>query len=158
MIRVRLAGLADLSAIVALGARLHVLTNYADFQYNAVIARRMAKAAMTDKDSRVWVSVRDGEIVGFLVGMIGPMLQTHYMAATDQSFAAEAGGDLLLDAFIGWCKLRGVARIDMGISAGARNEKALRRLFQRKGFEYAGPMFCMNLLPGEERVGHQETA
>lgn len=146
----RLATLADLSDIVAFGKRVVATTNYAAFPYNAVIARRVVKQMMTQATSRVWVTERKGQITGLLMGEVGPMPFSHYMAATDLIFVAESGGDELLDAFIAWCKLRGVARIDMGVSAGPEREEAIKRMFAQHGFDYSGPMFHMNMLPEGE--------
>lgn len=148
MIVCRLGKLTDLSEIVAFAKRKLETTNYAGFEFNAVIARRTAKAAMTCPDSRVWVTERDGQIVGLLIGEIGPMPMTHHMAATDLGFLADAGGDLLLEAFVAWCNLRNVARIDMGVSAGPEEDAAICRMFRRKGFTRSGSMFHMNLLGG----------
>ena len=144
---VRLARLTDLTPICAWGKDRLAATNYHEFEFNGVIARRTLKGCMTSKDSRVWVAERKDMLCGLLVGEIGPMPFTHYMSATDLIFAAEAHGSELLSAFIAWCKLRGVARIDMGVSAGAlEREPALRRVFEREGMVYSGPMFHMNLL------------
>jgi hypothetical protein len=152
--RVRLAKLTDLSEIVAYGARTLPHTNYAPLGYNAVIARRTLKATMTDKDSRVWVSTdATGKIRGLLIGQIGQVPFSHFLAATDMVFVAEAGGELLLDAYLSWCKLRGVARIDLGVSAGPVREAAMVRLMRRKGLERAGTMFVANLIEGADVVG-----
>lgn len=142
----RLAHLSDLSAIVALGKEMAAQTNLAGIPYNAVIARRTAKRAMTSPNSRVWVIDRDDEIVGLLIGEIGDMPMSHHQSATDLIFIAKAGGDLLLDAFIHWCTMRGVARIDMGVSAGPEREAAIKRMFRRKGFTYSGPCMHRTLL------------
>lgn len=152
--RVRLAKPTDLSHIVAFGARVIPGTNYAPLGYNAVIARRTAKSCMTDKDSRVWITEdAHGAIRGLLIGQIGQVPFSHYLAATDLVFVAEAGGELLLDAYVAWCKLRGVARIDLGASAGAGRDAALSRLLRRKGFARAGAMFTANLIEGADVVG-----
>lgn len=150
MVRCRLAKIEDLSAIVAFAAKLYPQSNYAagGLPFNAVIARRTCKSAMTNKDSRVWVTTKDGVICGFLICIVGPMMFTHYAGGSDLFFMAEAGGDKLIDAAVHWCKLRGVARIDMGISAGVGDrEETFKRLWRRKGFMYSGPVFSMNLLP-----------
>lgn len=155
--RVRLAKLSDISDILALAKRVLPATNYARFPFNSVIARRSVQRCMTSADARVWVSEDERGIRGFLIGEIGDMTHTHHRAASDLAFLAEAGGDLLLDAFIEWCKLRKVARIDMGISAGPERDAAVRRAFARKGFEYSGPMFHLNLLGDDDRERHQES-
>lgn len=145
---VRLAKLTDLSDIVAFAKQATARTNYDAHEFNSVIARRTAKQAMLSSDSRVWVVDDDGAIKGLLIGEIGPMIMTHRMGATDLVFLADKGGDLLLDAFVDWCILRKVGRIDMGVSAGPEREAAIKRAMARKGFAYSGPMFHRNF-PGE---------
>ena len=139
----------DISDILAFAKDKLASTNYAGFPFNAVLARRTLKAAMKSADSRVWVAHGSaGRIAGFLIGEIGPMPMTHYMSATDLAFLATGGGSQLVDAFIAWCRLRGVARIDMGISAGMdpRQQRAITRLLRRKGLLPSGGMFHLNLL------------
>lgn len=146
--QVRLATLNDISDILAFGKDAMARSNYSVFPFNAVVARRIVKQSMTSADSRVWIACRDnGVITGFLMGELGPMPMTHFHAATDLIFVADAGGDLLLDAFVEWCKMRHVARIDMGISAGPEREAAVRKMFESRGFVYSGPMFHLNMLP-----------
>lgn len=148
--KVRLAKVSDLSDIVAYAKLAHESTNYRVLPFNSVVARRSAKAAMTDANMRVWVAEDEGRICGLLVGQIGELPSTHYMGATDLVFYADKGGELLLDAFIEWCKLRRVvARLDMGISSGPEREKAVRRFFRSRGFEYSGQMFHLVLPVGD---------
>lgn len=143
---VRRGKLSDISAILAVAARILPTTNYAPLGFNSVIARRNVQRFMVTADSRVWVVEDKGEIVGFLMAELGGMPHVARLSATDFAFLAERGGDLLLDAFIDWCKLCKVARIDMGISAGPEREAAIKRAMARRGFTYSGPMFHLNLL------------
>lgn len=143
---VRRGMLSDISAILEVAQRILPSTNYAPLGYNAVIARRNVQRYMTTADARVWVVLDKGKVVGFLMAELGALPHVARLGATDFAFLAERGGDLLLDAFIEWCKLCKVARIDMGISAGPEREAAIRRAMARKGFVYSGPMFHMNLL------------
>lgn len=146
---IRKATFADLSAIVACGARWHAAgSTYDGIPYNAVIARRTVKRCLTDADARVWVAERDGEVVGFLIGQIGEMPFSHHTSASDLAFVAQAGGDELVAAFIAWCRLRRVARIDMASSA-MRASAVVRRFFRRAGFEEAGGLYFLNLIGGD---------
>ena len=147
---VRLAKMTDISDIVAFAKQALERTNYREFPFNAVIARKTVKESMTKADARVWVAEDEGRICGLLIGQLWPMPMTHYQSASDLAFLADKGGDLLLDAFIAWCKMRkNVVRIDMGISAGPRRRNSVSILFSRKGFAPSGEMFHMNMLPGE---------
>lgn len=149
---VRLATMQDLSDIVALGARWHARgSTYDGIPYNAVIARRTAKRCMMDQDSRVWVAVRKGVIIGFLIGEIGQMPMSHYCSATDLAFVAFGGGDALRNAFVSWCRLRKVARIDMGVSASGP-QRSIQRFFRRGGFSEGGGLYYLNLLGNDQDI------
>lgn len=148
MVKVRLAKISDLTDIVAFAAKKLApgSSTYDGIPFNAVIARRTAKAAMTEKMSRVFVAEKDGKLCGFLIAQIGEMPMSHYMAAQDLAFLADAGGDLLIDAFVVWCRLiPKVARIDMGVSA-SKPSPAIRRFFRRKGFAEGGGLYYLNLI------------
>lgn len=135
--------MTDISDTLAFVKRKLTEGNYAGFPFNAVIARRTMRDAMTSNTSRVWLAEHKGKIVGILVGEAYPMPFTHYMCATDTCFLADVGGEKLLDAFLAWCKLLKVARIDMGVSAG-ESRKGVDRLFRRHGLTRAGGMYHMN--------------
>lgn len=139
MIAVQLASLPDLSHMVAFGASAFAASNYSELGYNAVIARRTLKNAMSDNSMRVFVAKRNGQVCGVLIGSIDPMPFCGGLSATDLVFIAYAGGDLLLDAFLDWCKVRRVTRIDCGVSQA--DDKRVERLFRRKGFTRAGGLF-----------------
>lgn len=142
---VRLAKLTDISDTLAFVKRKLTEGNYADFPFNAVIARRTMRDAMTSPTSRVWVAVDGSKVVGILVGEAYPMPFTHYMCATDTCFLADKGGEKLLAAFLAWCKLLKVARVDMGVSSG-ESRKGVDRLFRRHGLTRSGGMYHMNAL------------
>lgn len=147
----RLAQLADVSHILAYAKERLGGTNYDGFPFNAVIARRTVLGAMKSADSRVWVLDKDGLICGFLIGEIGHMPFTHHTSASDLAFMAGGGGHLLLDAFVRWCKLRKVARIDMGVSATDGRGAAVDRMYASTGFQKAGGMYYMNLLDTRQK-------
>lgn len=148
--------MSDLSEIVAFAKGWLKGTNYEGHEFNSVIARRTVKEAMTSPNARVWITEDEGKVVGLLIGEIGPMTMTHRMGATDLAFLPTGkGGDLLLDAFLEWCKLRKVGRIDMGISAGPGREEAVKRAMRRKGFAYSGLMFHINFV-GDDRERAEE--
>lgn len=140
MITVNRASINDLSNIIAYGRDAFERSNYAPLGYNSVIARRTIKAAIMDQAMRVFVAKKDGVLCGVLVGMIDAMPFCAGLSATDLVFTATHGGDLLLDAFVAWCKERKVTRIDMGVSQ-EENDEVITALYQRKGFVRAGGLF-----------------
>jgi hypothetical protein len=143
-VAVRLATLKDISDILAFAKRKLESTNYQPFPFNAVVARRTVKNAMTNAWSRVWIATEDGKVRGFLIGEIGDLPFSHYQSATDLAFLADKGGRLLLDAFVAWCRMRKVARIDMGVSA-SKVRRGTDRLFSRAGFARSGGMYYQHL-------------
>ena len=155
MISIRKATHADMSAVVAFAKRKLEGSTYDGVPFNAVIARRTVKRALEDGDARVYVATREGELCGFIIGEIGPMPMSHHMGASDLAFLADAGGDLLVDEFIHWCRLRKVARIAMGVSASTAAPRSTR-FFRRKGFSEGGGLFYMNLL--DEQQHEREVA
>lgn len=146
-VAVRRGKLTDISDILAFAKRKLESTNYQAFPFNAVIARRTVKGAMTRPDSRLWVAERDGKITGFLIGEVGTMPFTHRESATDLAFLADAGGLRLLLAFVDWCKMLNVGRIDMGVSA-TRYRRAMDRLFGSAGLQRSGGMYYANFIEG----------
>lgn len=132
----------DVSGICAFGKRKHAESNYAA-EFNAVWFRKVLFGALKDKDQCVFVTVKDGEIAGLLIGCRMPMLFSPKYCATDQVFVADAGGDLLLDHFMAWCAKNRVARIDMGNTQ--QDRAAMDRLMRSRGMQRGGGMYYQNI-------------
>lgn len=140
---VRHASLNDLSAIMEFSREAHDRSvTYKGLGYNAVIWRRTLRDALADPSMVVLIAKRAEAIVGLLVGMRTPMPWSAGFCASDLVFVAKQGGDLLLAAFVEWCKTRKVRRIDMGVSEPGDDE-AKDRLFGSRGFERAGRVYYM---------------
>jgi hypothetical protein len=137
----------DLSDILAFGKAACDKSNYAPLGWNGVIARRTLKDIFEQRNMRVFIARKNKQICGLLIGSIDPMPFCAGLSATDLVFAADAGGDMLLDLFVAWCKLNKVARIDMGVSQEGQSEEALSKLYERAGFVRAGRMFYMQETP-----------
>lgn len=144
MIIVRKAVLTDLSPLVAFGKAAIEKTNYRDLPFNSVNTRRFLKGAMDAPDMDVFIALRNGTICGVLVASADVLLFSHVVITTDLAFAAEAGGDKLLDRFIAWSKQRGAALIEM-MSSQSEGYERYGRLLERKGFERSGGVFRMTL-------------
>jgi hypothetical protein len=141
---VRKASIADLSGIVAYGREATAKTAYGIFPYNATNTRRFVQGAIKAADMEVWVTVIDGKVRGVLIGSIDLLLMSHVLMACDMAFAAEAGGDLLLDRFIAWAKQRGAALIEM-CSSQEHDYERFGKLLERKGFSRSGGVYRMLL-------------
>ena len=72
--------------------------------------------------------------------MIAPMPWSVGYSATDLVFAAEVGGDRLLEKFVSWCDKLGGLRIDMGVSDDG-DRPGFDRLFAAQGFTPAGRVY-----------------
>lgn len=142
MVICRPASPVDMSALCAFGKQKHAESNYA-VGYNAAWFRKVLMGVFKDRDQCVFLTMRDGEVSGLLIGCRMPMLFSPFYCATDAVFVADAGGDLLLDRFIDWCRRNRVRRIDMGNSQGDR--PALDRLMKIKGLQRSGGMYHMNI-------------
>ena len=138
MISVRRAQLPDLSGIVAYGRKAVAQTSYSNLPYNASNTRRFLQGAMKAPDMEVWIALRDGEVCGVLVGSVDVLLFSHVLVATDFAFAAEAGGDQLVDRFVAWAKQRGAVLIEM-ISSQEKDYDRYGLLLTRKGFQRSEP-------------------
>jgi hypothetical protein len=144
VITVRKAALTDLSGIVEFGKAAVAKTNYADLPYNATSTRRTIQGWLKRPDMRVWIALRDGRVCGVLIGSVDTLLFSHVNLATDFAFAAEAGGDKLLDLFIAWAKQMKAALIEM-VSSQENGYERYGRLLQRKGFVRSGGVFRKDL-------------
>lgn len=144
MIVVRKATLADLSSIMDFSrSACERSPTYSITGFNSVIWRRQLKASLADPDMVVLVAIRDKKVCGLLVGMRAPAPWFAGYSATDIVFTAEAGGEVLLDAFVAWCIAKKVTRMDMGVSDEVSEEKlaAYDRMFRIAGFRPAGRVY-----------------
>ena len=91
----------------------------------------------------MFVAKRAGKICGMLIASVDQLPFSRRKSATDVIFAADAGGELLLDAFLAWAKAKRVARVDMGVSQD--DNRAMDVLYRRKGLIRTGGMYMKNI-------------
>ena len=96
--------------------------------------------AISKDDACAFVVEDGGKIVGYLVGgeiegesyrILPKMAELDNMLVLEEYRGKRVGG-MLYDAFVGWCKGRGVKRLRVEASAG--NEGAIG-FYRKKGFE-----------------------
>lgn len=141
---VRDATLADIPAMVALGAIMHAESRYSFMPYDG------EKVAITLKTligtGFVRVHERDGEIDG---GMVGYMSESWFSRAkvaaelalfmTPGKRGGMAAWDLLSE-FSAWAENQGAQEITLAITTGVKVEET-GRMYQRLGFEQVGGVF-----------------
>jgi hypothetical protein len=142
---VRRANELDLSRIVAYGKEAVAKTSYVELPYNASATRTFLKGALRDPSMAVFVSLKQSQVCGVLIGSVDRVLFSHVLMATDLAFAADAGGDLLLDRFLAWAKAKGAALVEM-VSSNAEGFDRYSRLLEHKGFVRSGSVFRLKLV------------
>jgi hypothetical protein len=146
VIQVRRATLTDVSHIAAFGRKAVEGTCYRELPYNAGRTRKFLQGAISPRapDLEVFVALRGNDVCGVLIASVDVVLFSHVLMATDLAFAAEAGGDKLLDRFIAWAKEKGAVWIEM-VSSQAEGYDRYAKLLQCKGFEPSGGVFRLKL-------------
>lgn len=140
MIVVRKANPSDLTPLVKLSRRLHEKSDWAWVPFSPSALRKSLTSMMRKPDFCVLIAEKDGEPCGLLFGMVDQVIYGNTLYATDLEFAAEAGGDELLDRFRDWAKQVGAKAIVMGVSNSGR-EAAKDRFFSKHGLTRTGGLY-----------------
>lgn len=119
---------------------MHGQSEWAWVPFSPSKLRKTLKMMMRKPDFCVLMAERDGEPCGLLYGMVDQMLYSNTLYATDIEFAAEAGGDQLLDHFREWAKGAGAKVLVMGVSNSGR-EQAKDRFFSKHGLTRTGGVY-----------------
>ena len=143
MIEIRRATLDDVDAIVALGQFAHYLSANAQYPYASGRARILVASCICRGNMVALVAVRDGEIVGFLLGHRDSHTYMDMDYATDLAFVSQSpgAGRKLLKVFEDWAFSQNVDQIVLGVVNGGKD---LKPLYERMGFQHVGGMFTKN--------------
>lgn len=146
---IRVATHDDVPSLVELGRLLHDISSYSTLGYDEEkVARQVT--SLIDGAGAVFVSEREGEVVGFMVGGVTEHWFSGEKVAFDYSFFVHPDhrhgvtAVRLISAFERWAKKQGATQIRMGITT-AVNVKGTTRLFKALGFEDAGVLFSKGL-------------
>lgn len=137
---VRNATAEDLTRLVQLARRLHSQSDWAWVPFSPSALRKSLSQMIRSPEFCILVAEKDGEMTGLLFGMVDQVLYGNTLYATDIEFAAESGGDELLDAFRQWAKQRGAKVVVMGVSDSGR-EAAKDRFFRKHGLVKTGGLY-----------------
>ena len=141
---IRVADHSDIETLVALGQSMHSESEYRSLPY--IPEKFAATLAHYIENEIVFIAERDGQVVGGLVGgaaeyhfcheLYGYELAVFVLPEHRGSLAAFA----MLRAFEGWCKARGVKRIDLGITTGVHEEQTAR-FYGKMGYNKCGSLY-----------------
>ena len=150
---IRFARLEDVPDLVEGGRRMHALTRFRKFDFNAKKIERSFVDLITKGQNKYVFFVAEssaGKLVGALIGVLEQHIFSDQLTASVMHFdvlpEARAGGYglRLLRSFEQWCVNRQVLEITFGINSGDAAD-VIARFAQRMGFEKVGDNFVKEL-------------
>lgn len=150
MADIRPAVLADLPSIMTLAHEMHAESEFRVQPMSEVRAANLVAAMIQDEDGIVLVAVKDGEIIGGVVGVVCDHWFSECRVAYEHAVfltQPERGGRTairIVKAFCEAAKERGALRAEMGITTGVHPERT-GRLYEHCGFEILGPVYSKEL-------------
>ncbi len=138
---VRDATFEDLDRFIPIMEAVHKKSIFRDLDMNMAVVQRNFVIAMSFDDGYAKVVVKDGQVVGGLIGMIA---ENHFgiRCAQDLFNYSRHGTDLMLKDFILWSKVRGAQFVQItDMTHNGRYEKLCRLVnLQPAGVNYAKVM------------------
>lgn len=146
---IRFATEKDIPSLLLVGQRMHALTRFRRFDFNAEKAKRACEQLIASGQKKYAFLVATdsaNQVVGGLIGVLEQHIFSDQLTASIMHFdvlpEARAGGHgvRLLKAFEQWAANRRVVEISFGINSGEELEK-LARFAQRMGYTPVGDNF-----------------
>ncbi|MDG9783877.1 GNAT family N-acetyltransferase [Metapseudomonas otitidis] len=147
---IRTATYSDIQRLIELGTLLHSISSYSQVSFDAEKAGRFLAHLIEDKHGVVFVSEKEGVVVGGLAGGITDEWFSNDLVAYDFSVFVEPAhrngfiAIKLLRAFESWAKAMGAVRVHMGIGT-SMHVKGTSELYEALGFSFFGPMFVKEI-------------
>lgn len=147
---IRMATLADIPALVEGGRRMHALTRFKRFDYNAERVARSFEQLITQGQGKYVFMVAEGaekRIVGALIGVLEQHIFSEQLTASIMHFdvlpEARMGGYgvKLLLAFERWSVTRDAVEVSFGINSSM----AIGDFLGRIGYTQVGANFCKSI-------------
>lgn len=153
--KIRFATLNDIPACIEGGRRMHALTRFSAYDYNAERVAQNLRAVIETghaKGTHCFLVAEDnaGQIIGALIGCVerhffSDLLVAsviHYDVLPDRRMGG--AGLKLLTAYRKWAENRGVFELAVGINSGVELEK-MDRFLSRLGFRRTGGNYSLSL-------------
>ena len=138
----------DVATIVQLGQQMHGESNYWPVPYDIENTASFVHDLVDSQDGFAYVSLRDGVINGFMLGMAYPAWWSDGVnkVVGDFGLYVEPGSRhgtvavFLASAFKDWAKAQGAWQIRVGTSAGEAGQAA-NTIYRHLGFRHVGENF-----------------
>lgn len=154
--KIRLATAHDIAAGVELGRRMHAITRFSAYDFNAqrveTQLRNLVTIGQNARGSHCFLVAEDnaGQMTGALLGCIEQHFFSdlkvasviHYVVLPERQMSG--AGLRLLTAFRAWAVNRGVFELAVGINSGVEPEKS-DRFLKRLGFQFNGGNYSARL-------------
>ena len=154
--KIRFATLEDIPACVEGGRRMHALTRFSAYDYDAErMARQLRAVIETGQNAHkthCFFVAEDhtGDIVGALIGCVEQHFFSDLLVASVIHYDVlperrmSGAGLKLLIAFRKWAQNRGVFELSVGVNSGVELAK-MDRFLRRLGFQQTGGNYSLSL-------------
>ncbi len=153
---IRFATLDDIQACVDGGRRMHAITRFATYDYNAERVEQNFKAIIETgqdgKGTHCFFVAEDsqGEIIGALIGCVESHFFSdrlvasviHYDVLPEKRMGG--AGFRLLTAFRKWAENRDAVELSAGVNSGVDLDR-MDKFFRRLGFRMTGGNYALDL-------------
>jgi L-amino acid N-acyltransferase YncA len=144
--KLRLATLADLDSMAAMGESMHAESTYAELHYSRDRVKEVL-GALIDKSQFVIVAEdTNGALVAAMAGSVSTCWFGDDAVASDLALfiaPAHRGGMLvvrMVKAFVQWAQMAGAKQIRPGVTTGS---EVAERIYSHLGFERCGASFVL---------------
>lgn len=144
----RMASEEDLEEIVRMTADFFNESRWKTYEYSP--QRWLLHMAHCQASGFLWVHDERGVLGGYMAGVVGPMMFSEAIVATEIALYVvpeKRTGHMaiaLLKQFVAWGKGKGARECVAGSSAGI-NSEAVRRLYQHMEFNQVGDLMVRRL-------------
>jgi GNAT superfamily N-acetyltransferase len=136
----------DVPRLTQLGEELHAASDHRAMGFSRSKVETLLTTLIADPNGAVFVTRREGVIVGAFAGAVVPNWFSDDLIGVDYSFFVlpdarnDMRGTTLILAFVRWCQRRGARQVKVGITTGIEVEST-SRLYRSLGFVDAGVGF-----------------